>query len=271
VGGHASANVTRFDGVAETYDKYRPVPPPAVADVVAQYAGIARPRLVVDIGCGTGLSTRLWSGRAERVIGIEPNADMRREARRRTATLPDAASFEYREGVSTQTCLPDGCADIVTVSQALHWMEPKPTFVEIARILRGNGVFAAYDCDTPPACQWQAEMAYGGFMSSANALGRKLNAFEGVTRWSKDEHLTRIRKCGLFRFTREVLVHYAATGGADDLVGLALSHGHIATLFRNGVSEAELGVSEFREGLARLMGSLPIPFYYGYRVRLGVK
>ena len=34
--------------------------------------------------------------------------------------------------------------------QALHWMEPAPTFGEVARLLRPGGVFAALDCDWPP-------------------------------------------------------------------------------------------------------------------------
>jgi SAM-dependent methyltransferase len=38
---------------------------------------------------------------------------------------------------------------LVTCSQSLHWMEPEPTFAEVARILRRGGVFAAYDYDWP--------------------------------------------------------------------------------------------------------------------------
>src|SRR5690606_15398774 len=109
-------------------------------------AAVERPALVVDVGSGTGLSTRLWAGRADQVIGIEPGDDMRRQAEAQTA----APSVRYQPGYSTATGLPDACADIVTVSQALHWMEPEPTFAEMARILRPGGVFAAFDCDWPP-------------------------------------------------------------------------------------------------------------------------
>ncbi|GJM69351.1 hypothetical protein HMSSN036_15670 [Paenibacillus macerans] len=40
------------------------------------YLGRA-PEYVADVGCGTGLSTMIWLKHAERVIGIEPNDDMR--------------------------------------------------------------------------------------------------------------------------------------------------------------------------------------------------
>ncbi|MGH2461969.1 MAG: hypothetical protein ACRDIY_24195 [Chloroflexota bacterium] len=35
---------------------------------------------------------------ADRVIGIEPNADMRQEAARKVEAAPDATWIEYREG-----------------------------------------------------------------------------------------------------------------------------------------------------------------------------
>ena len=137
-----TSNIERFSGFADCYDSYRPKPPTIIVDILTQLAAVARPRLVVDLGCGTGLSTRIWSGRAEEVIGIDPNADMLRRAE-----VNAAENVRYQDGLSTRTGLPDGCADIVTCSQSLHWMEPAPTFAEAARILRPGGVFAAYDCD----------------------------------------------------------------------------------------------------------------------------
>src|SRR5690606_2279453 len=154
------ANVGRWFGFADTYDRYRPQPPAAAADLLMRLAQTDRPALVVDLGAGTGLSTRLWAGRAAQVIGIEPNPDMRRRAEAQT----DAPEITYREGVSTATGLPDACADIVVASQALHWMDPGPTFAEVARILRPEGVFAAIDCDWPPAVHWEAEIAYNACM-----------------------------------------------------------------------------------------------------------
>ena len=47
------ANANRFSGFADLYDAVRPVPPMVLADVISKYAG-DRPRLVVDLGCGTG-------------------------------------------------------------------------------------------------------------------------------------------------------------------------------------------------------------------------
>lgn len=149
-----------WTGFASSYDRARPMPPSALLDLLTQLIGMPHPALVVDVGSGTGLSTAIWGERAEQVIGIEPNADMRTQAVRKVEDHPYAAHIKYREGVAHQTGLPDECADIVTAAQSFHWMEPAPTLAEIGRILRPSGLFAAYDYDWPPALNWELERVY---------------------------------------------------------------------------------------------------------------
>ena len=60
----------RYTGLADTYDTYRPCPPVVIPDMLIRLARIPRPRLVVDLGCGTGLSTFIWVDCAEAVVGI---------------------------------------------------------------------------------------------------------------------------------------------------------------------------------------------------------
>ena len=110
-----------WTGKASSYNRVRPTPPPALLDLLTQLIGMPHPALVVDVGSGTGLSTAIWGERAERVIGIEPNADMRKEATHNVEDHPYAGHIEYREGLAHQTGLPDGCADIVTAAQSFHF------------------------------------------------------------------------------------------------------------------------------------------------------
>ena len=86
-----------WTGEAIKYDRTRPTPPPALLDLLTQLIHTPHPALVVDLGSGTGLSTAIWGERAQLVIGIEPNADMRDQAVRKIAHHPYAAQIEYRD------------------------------------------------------------------------------------------------------------------------------------------------------------------------------
>jgi SAM-dependent methyltransferase len=275
---HLTANVERFMGFADVYDTYRPQPPPIILDILTQLAQAPRPALVADLGSGTGLSTAIWAARAESVVGVEPSADMRRQAVARTAAesrrregLPDATNVRYQEGYSSATGLPDGCADIVTCSQSLHWMEPESTFAEVARVLRPGGVFAAYDCDWPPTFNWEAEHAYSACLAQATAKEQAYGVSRDVHHWDKRQHLERIRASGRFRFAKEIVLHHVEQGSAERLVGLALSQGGIATLQKHGLSEDEIGITALREAARRVLGKAVVPWYFSYRLRVGVK
>ncbi len=78
-----------WTGKASSYDWARPTPPPALLDLLTQLIHLPHPTLVVDLGSGTGLSTAIWGERAELVIGIEPNADMRKEAVHKVEDHPE--------------------------------------------------------------------------------------------------------------------------------------------------------------------------------------
>ena len=256
----------RFSGFAGHYDSYRPGPPTVLAEILAGVTSIDIPDLVVDLGSGTGLSTRYWASRARKVIGIEPTADMRRQAERRAI-----ANVSYQEGFSHRTGLPDRCADVVTCAQALHWMDPQATFAEVARILRPGGVFAAYDYDWPPTVShWEVDAAYDALEERVAILERERHVSDGLQRWSKDEHLARIRASGQFRFSKEVVVHHTEPGNADRLIGLALSQGSVMSVLKQGLGEAEIGLDAFRTLARELLGDQPKPWFFSCRIRLAV-
>jgi len=264
------ANVTRFSGFADIYDQYRPQPPAVATELLTQYADQGMPRLVVDLGSGTGLSTRIWVGRAREVIGIEPSADMRRAAEAHPTPAGDTV-LHYRDGHSAATGLPDGCADIVCCAQAFHWMEPTSTLTEVARILRDGGIFATLDCDWPPTIHWQADAAFRALHHRVRDLEHQHHVYSSVKRWPKEQHLANITASGHFRFTNEVLVHQVEPGSAARLTGLALSFGSIEDLLKLGLSEEEIGITTFRKTVMEVLGERTLPMYFSYRLRIGVK
>ena len=266
--GHLQANVNRFSGFAECYDGARPQPPAVIVDVLTHMAGVEEPALVVDIGSGTGLSTRIWGGRAREIIGIEPNPDMRAEAERQT---PADRDVSYREGTSTQTGLPDECADIVTAVQSLHWMEPEGTFAEAARVLRPCGVFSAIDCDWPPVVHPELDAAYVEMRRHVEELQKATGVYDSVKRWPKTSHLDNMRASGRFSYVRELFAHQVDSGDARRYMGLVHSQGGIVALLKRGCSEPEIGMDRLREVAERVMGGRVIPWYYSYRIRMGIK
>ncbi|EPR44585.1 Methyltransferase type 11 [Desulfovibrio sp. X2] len=267
------ANVNRFNGFGEHYDAFRPAAPAVIPDLLARYARIpagSLPGLVVDLGCGTGLSTRVWLGRARRITGVEPNDDMRAQAERASAGLPGAETLSFRKGTSTDTGLAEGSADILTCSQCLHWMEPAPTFAEIARVLRPGGVFCAFDYDGIPAVDYEVEEAVRDLRRRVAALEAE-RRFAPVRKWGKEKHLERIADSGLFRYVRDVRLYSVLTGGAVWLKGFMRSQGGVQTMLGHGMSEEEIGLSAFAEVADRVLGDAEVPLVFGYRARVAVK
>ena len=248
-------------GFAAHYDRFRPRPPGVLLSVLCRYARVGHPRLVVDLGCGTGLSTRAWSGFAERVIGIEPNAAMLEAA-------PPAHGVEYHAAFAQDTGLESETTDIVTCSQSLHWMEPEPTFAEAARILRRGGVFAAYDYDWPPAVDPEVDEAFVLYQERRRLLREKRGIQRGADRWPKHGHLERLRASGHFSLSRELVLHSIEDGDSERVAGFARSLG---LPVGDAEVEDELRIGELEAVARRVLGNRTVPFLFGYRVRLGVK
>lgn len=262
-----AGNIERFSGFAGLYDRYRPAPPAFLATILLDLAQASRPDCVVDLGCGTGLSTRYWADLAGEVIGVDPSADMLRQAREQT----HAANLHYRAGLSHATGLPDGRAQIVTCSQSLHWMYPQPTFQEARRILRPGGVFAAFDYDWPPTVGfWEAEAAYNEVMQRVISLMRDVKSDLPVKQWDKDGHLARMAESGCFRYTKEIVVHQVDLGNAERLVGLLRSQGSVMTLLKKGIPEDQIGIDRLEEIAGQTLGTSDRPWVWSSRVRLGI-
>ncbi|HWC82803.1 MAG TPA: class I SAM-dependent methyltransferase [Pseudonocardiaceae bacterium] len=259
-------SVTRFEGLAAHYDRSRPTPPRALTDLLRQWIAVDRPD-VVDLGAGSGLATELWSGQAASVTAIEPGADMRAIAGQRLATLPDREIFALVDAPAEVTGLPDACADVVVASQAMHWFDPARVIPEIARLLRPGGVFAAIDCDFPPAVLAAADAAYDDFQYAMGHL-EVSNALQPA-KTAKREHLGNLSRSGLFRRTTEICLHKEETGDGQRLVDIALSQGGAKAALDAGFTEEDLAVT----GLRAIAATIPAdtPFWWTYRVRLAWK
>jgi SAM-dependent methyltransferase len=231
--------------------------------LLCRLARVERPRLVVDVGSGTGLSTRAWAPFADEVLGVEPNSEMRVAAEADTPS----DNVRYVEGYSDRTGLADESADLVTYSQSLHWMEPTPTFREAARILRPGGVFAAYDYELPPAVHWEVDAAFEYFLLRVGKFRRERLSIPPA---EKAGHVPRMRESGLFRYVRELGVSAEDAANAERVVGLAVSLGPVGRLLEEGLTEEDIGLAGLRRAAAGILGDREVTWTLSYRVRFGV-
>jgi SAM-dependent methyltransferase len=251
------------EGFAERYDRYRPKPAPVLLQLLPLLAGVERPELVVDLGCGTGLSTRFWAEHAASVIGVEPIPEMQEVALAATT----APNVSYRAASAHDTGLPDECADLVTCSQSLQWMEPGPTFAEIARLLRPGRLFAAYEYRWSVTASPAANAAFEAALQRKAELLAELGLDDGKTRWPVTRE--RFVESGHFVAVDETTLHSVEEIDAQRLVGFALSEGSMSTLLAAGVTEEQVGLDRLRKAAARGLGDEASPWYLGYRLVVG--
>ncbi len=124
----------RFLGRVEAYAKYRPSYPPAAIDLLEARCGLKAGTTVVDLGCGTGILSALLLKRGARVVGIEPNREMRTYADRALG-----GDFRSGSGTAENTQMPDGHFDLLVAGQSFHWFDPQRTRAEAMRILKPGG------------------------------------------------------------------------------------------------------------------------------------
>jgi SAM-dependent methyltransferase len=131
-----SDSTARFSSRVDNYVKYRPSYPPEVVTLLTSECELTAGALVADIGAGTGLLAQLFLKNGYRVLGVEPNREMREAGAR---LLAGYAHYTSIDGTAEATTLGDQSVDIITAGQAFHWFDWEKARAEFARILRPCG------------------------------------------------------------------------------------------------------------------------------------
>ena len=92
---------------------------------------------VLDIGCGTGISTRQLKKHKFNVIGVDKENKMIRVAKGKKDNIP------YVVASIDKLPFKDGEFDIITAFTAFHWFTDKKSVTEIKRVLKPDGLFFA--------------------------------------------------------------------------------------------------------------------------------
>jgi SAM-dependent methyltransferase len=186
-----------FSSRVESYIKYRPGYPAAIIDLLRKECHLTTDALIADMGSGTGKLTELFLSNGYRVVGIEPDPEMRCAAE---YVLRHYPTFMSIAGRSEATELPDRSVDVVTAGQAFHWFDRERARKEFARVLVPRGwVVLVWNrqktAGTPFLVAleqfWQTYLTREGLQ--AVATGQKLTcllqATNPVYRWRLDPEL----------------------------------------------------------------------------------
>lgn len=251
----------RFLGYADTYDEGRPKLPSKAIEILKVY--LDNPiETIVDIGCGTGLSTETCILYADNVIGIDPSIDMLNKAKTK-----ENKKLKFIQGYSDKTGLEDACVDVVICSQAFHWMEPDSTIKEVYRILKKGGIFAVIDADYPPIINQDLEKLY-------HYLHGKITSLENYeNKWvtNKTEHLNNIRKIGLFEYSREISFSHIEKYDQERFKKFLLSHSSIQHVIKYKYDKIINELNVLDKKLFKVFKGQTLDAVYSYKMRIGIK
>ncbi|MEU9093630.1 methyltransferase domain-containing protein [Streptomyces sp. NPDC048428] len=144
----APSRALSFDRAAAQYAAARPGYPAALFDAVEELSG--RPlsgTRTIDVGAGTGISTRHLHDRGARVVAVEPGPGMAAELHRGLPGVP------LVRGDGNHLPFTTASADLITYAQSWHWTDPFRSTPEARRVLRPGGALALWwnvaDRDAP--------------------------------------------------------------------------------------------------------------------------
>src|SRR5208337_5321181 len=126
-----------FGATAEDYSRYRAGFPDILFERLLSFAiGRAGDR-VLDLGTGTGTLARGFALRACTVVGIDPSAELMKQA----AALDRRAGVTVRYVVARaeQTAMADRSFDVVGAGQCWHWFDRARAAAEARRVLVAAG------------------------------------------------------------------------------------------------------------------------------------
>jgi methyltransferase family protein len=124
-----------FSNRAADYARFRPRYPAALFDFLAKTAPARR--LAWDCATGNGQVAQGLAVHFERVFASDASAEQIRQA-------PHLPNVEFRVETAEASSLSDASVDLVTVAQALHWLDLPRFYAELRRVACPGALVAVW-------------------------------------------------------------------------------------------------------------------------------
>jgi len=134
--GKSTKSTELFSDRVADYVSFRPSYPVELVEWLGAQTGMTSSWRLVDVGAGTGISSKLFLDAGNSVIAVEPNAAMRKASE---LLLTGYGAFRAIAGTAEATTLANGVADLVISAQAFHWFNHDLVRLEWRRILKEGG------------------------------------------------------------------------------------------------------------------------------------
>lgn len=132
----------RFGHAAAEFERYRPEYPPELFEHIFAAVPADHRERAIDLGAGTGKATRALLPHFSEVIAVEPDPGMAAKLKEDLPVIVYNATAEnFPQTPST--------VDLVTIANALHWMDAPRVFSNVYSWLRPQAILAVFDRPLP--------------------------------------------------------------------------------------------------------------------------
>jgi ubiquinone/menaquinone biosynthesis C-methylase UbiE len=113
---------------------------------------------VLELGIGSGLNLRFYSSDVERIIGVDPSAELQRTARERAQETSLAVDFRLQRADQRMDLEDESVDTVVTTWTLCTIPDPGRALQEVKRVLKRSGqvLFLEHGhADEPRVARWQ--------------------------------------------------------------------------------------------------------------------
>jgi SAM-dependent methyltransferase len=248
-----------FDEAASLYERVRPRYPQALAEDLANFAGVGPHTQVLEIGCGTGQLTLSLAERGASILAVELGPRLAECARQNLAEFPQVkivvADFDEWDSPND--------FDLVVVATAFHWLDPSTRLRKCVNALRSGGTLAIVEThwragngrdrffEDSQECyaRWDPEYDPNFEPSTLNSLPTQNDELEGsryfeeirLNRYIQEQQYGAIDYCDLLRsFSGIRAMDESNRSGFLRCIGQLIESKHNGSILRKDVYHAWL-------------------------------